>query len=325
MEQIFIDKIKKILFYDLKDYADRIDYENEIFVQYSNENPYSEIEDIFNDYYEDFINSTNPLFVLKELLSENEFYSFLCDEEEALIDELINETRHKFVIIDKEENIDYFDEYIEDIRDLFSEWVSVEVKNKIEDEKMQVDICLDVGNGCYGYEYKCETFSQEEGFNKYSSIGWLAIQQNKINQVISNLLTPEGNPYQYQDEFCKSVSNAMTYQTQRNKNTVTFTVTMTVLDYFKILEKRNICNRATLEERRDVGTIIITKETNCGLYHWDGANRYIPIELDKDVVLPIKYIGVFLPDTTVCDYGTTVYDVCCDNKLWDKGKVIINE
>ena len=59
-------------------------------------------------------------------------------------------------------------------------------------------------------------------------------------------------------------------------------------ELIKLQESDGVYYDAT--KRPDCGKITISKDTVCGLYDsWNGGGSYFDIELEKDVVLPIKF------------------------------------
>ena len=65
----------------------------------------------------------------------------------------------------------------------------------------------------------------------------------------------------------------------------------------------------------------------CGLYDsWNGGGSYFDIELEKDVVLPIKFIHSAIPDQykgRYCYGIDNCYGFC--GSVWEQGSVVIIE
>jgi hypothetical protein len=80
----------------------------------------------------------------------------------------------------------------------------------------------------------------------------------------------------------------------------------------------------TVDMRHGTRTITISKDTECGLYDaWSGGGSVLEIALDKDVVLPMRFIDSAKMDGMRGRYGiASVYGVC--SSLW-RGDVTINE
>ena len=57
------------------------------------------------------------------------------------------------------------------------------------------------------------------------------------------------------------------------------------------------------------------KDAVCGLYDtWNGAGSVLEIDLEKDVVLPLKYVSSSLPDGGRGWSVANVYGVC--SSMW---------
>ena len=69
--------------------------------------------------------------------------------------------------------------------------------------------------------------------------------------------------------------------------------------------------------------ITLAKETACGLYDtWNGAGSMLEIKLEKDVVLPLKYIDSASPDGCRGYSISSIYGVC--GSFWTNGGLTIN-
>lgn len=108
-------------------------------------------------------------------------------------------------------------------------------------------------------------------------------------------------------------------------NALTFFVEMTVEQLFDLHEaiKENGKNDPPLEkdayrcvwERKGRKKIVIDKDAVCGLYDtWSGAGSVLEINLEKDVVLPLKYVSSALPDGGRGWSVANVYGVC--SSMW---------
>ena len=108
-------------------------------------------------------------------------------------------------------------------------------------------------------------------------------------------------------------------------NALTFFVEMTVEQLFDLNEaiKDNGKNDHPLNkdeyrctwERKGKRKITLDKSAVCGLYDsWSGAGSILEIELEKDVVLPMKYIGTALPDGGRGYSVASIYGVC--SSMW---------
>lgn len=74
----------------------------------------------------------------------------------------------------------------------------------------------------------------------------------------------------------------------------------------------------------DEDTITISKDTNCGLYDWwNGAGSLFELKLEKDVVIPKKFIGGFMPER-YCDGYNIDESFALIEECWN-GKITINK
>ena len=108
-------------------------------------------------------------------------------------------------------------------------------------------------------------------------------------------------------------------------NALTFFVEMTVEQLFDLQEaiKDNEKKDPPLKkdeyrcvwERKGRRKIILDKKAVCGLYDtWNGAGSILEIKLEKDVVLPMKYISTAWPDGGRGYSLASAYGICSD--MW---------
>ena len=95
-------------------------------------------------------------------------------------------------------------------------------------------------------------------------------------------------------------------------NALTFFVEMTVEQLFDLNEAmKDKGENGTVRKRK----VTLDKSAVCGLYdNWSGAGSILEIELEKDVVLPMKYIGTALPDGGRGYSVASIYGVC--SSMW---------
>jgi hypothetical protein len=69
--------------------------------------------------------------------------------------------------------------------------------------------------------------------------------------------------------------------------------------------------------------ITLNKDIPCGLYDtWNGAGSVLEIQLEKDVVLPVKYIDSALPDGCRGYSISSIYGML--GSFWSDGGLTIN-
>lgn len=181
-------------------------------------------------------------------------------------------------------------------------------------ETVKVNIMLDTGN--LNYDFSCDNILNywEDGeIDKDSSIFWLARQQKKtglLRKAIKDINTGNKNEDDIEDSFIKSCIEEL-QNLSCHMATLTFLVNMKLFDYFDLREamaaEKELNNSYTFSERKGKGTITISKDTMCGLFNvWSGGGSLLEIELDKDVVLPIRCIWNAEIETGKSQYGYSV-------------------
>ena len=66
-----------------------------------------------------------------------------------------------------------------------------------------------------------------------------------------------------------------------------------------------------MQKRKHIRHVVLSKDTACGLYdNWSGAGSVLEIELEKDVVLPLKFISSAWPDGGRGYSVANVYGIC---------------
>lgn len=147
-----------------------------------------------------------------------------------------------------------------------------------------------------------ETIIEEKYIEEWSEV-------LRVKIVVDNEPKPEENP----DKFIKSCIEELE-NLPSHMATLTFLVNMKLFDYFELREamksEKELNKSYVLKERKGTGTITISKDTMCGLFDvWSGGGSLLEIELDKDVVLPIKCIWRAEIETGKSEYGYSVDSV----------------
>ena len=186
-------------------------------------------------------------------------------------------------------------------------------------ETVKVNIMLDTGNCNYDFTRDnilnyCNYYSNGGKDLKDSSILWLARQQKKagdLRKAIKKVLN--GEDVYFDDKFIESTIEELE-NLPSHMATLTFLVNMKLFDYFDLRDamaaEKELNKSYIFEERKGKGTITISKDTMCGLFDvWSGGGSVLEIELDKDVVLPIKCIWKAEIETGKSQYGYSVDSV----------------
>ena len=252
----------------------------------------------------------NPREYFNELISDWTIDGSLYYE-----DELEKEIKNNLT----EDEKDFFEENFDEIWEWVKENYYFYYDSEHYNETVKVNIMLDTGNLNYDCTRDnilnyCNYYSNGGKDLKDSSILWLARQQKKaglLRKAIKEICN--GNEYKGDDKFIESCIQELE-ELPSHMSTLTFLVNMKLFDYFELREamaaENKLNNSYYLEDRKGKGTITISKDTMCGLFDvWSGGGSQLEIELDKDVVLPIKCIWRAEIETGKSEYGYSVDSV----------------
>ena len=258
----------------------------------------------------DIMTSNNPKETFNELIDSWEFESALYYK-----DDLEKEIKNNLT----EDEMDFFNSYSDDIWDWIREYYYFYFDKEHYNETVKVNIMLDTGNCNYDFTRDnilnyCNYYSDHGKDLKDSSILWLAKQQKKatlLRKAIKKVLN--GEDIKFEDKFIESTIEELE-NLPSHMATLTFLVNMPLFDYFDLREamaaEEKLNDSYVLEDRKGKGTITISKDTMCGLFDvWSGGGSLLEIELDKDVVLPIKCIWRAEIETGKSEYGYSVDSV----------------
>ena len=217
-----------------------------------------------------------------------------------------------------EDEIDFFDENFDELNEWFQENYYFYYDAEHYNETVKVNIMLDTGNLNYDCTRDnilnyCNYYSDYGKDLKNSSILWLARQQKKAGLLRKAIKEACNGEYKGDDKFVKSCIEELE-NLPSHMATLTFLVNMNLFDYFDLRDamesEKELNNSYVLEDRKGKGTITISKDTMCGLFDvWGGGGSLLEIELDKDVVLPIKCIWKAEIETGKSQYGYSVDSV----------------
>ena len=217
-----------------------------------------------------------------------------------------------------EDETDFFDENFDELNEWFQENYYFYYDAEHYNETVKVNIMLDTGNLNYDCTRDnilnyCNYYSDYGKDLKNSSILWLARQQKKAGLLRKAIKEACNGEYKGDDKFVKSCIEELE-NLPSHMATLTFLVNMNLFDYFDLRDamesEKELNNSYVLEDRKGKGTITISKDTMCGLFDvWGGGGSLLEIELDKDVVLPIKCIWKAEIETGKSQYGYSVDSV----------------
>jgi len=292
-------------------------YYGEIYADYRDEFDDSMIQKIFND--------DNP---------RDMFYSLLdfSDCEWDFRDELINTIKEHF-------NDDYKTLSYSKHEDFIRDWVNENVYynhpyDHFLKQDVYVDILVDAGDGNYDYTmnelFGCKYSEKGLSGKDKSALVWLMRQQGYSMESITDFVENENMQGSklfrsiYQE--CLNTSSCM--------NALTFFVKLSLseaLDLDELINntgfKENGYEKSfegTDAETGEIREIILDKGTACGLYDaWNGSGSMLEIELEKDVVLPVKYIDNAKPDGCRGYSVSGIYGML--RSFWTHGGLTINK
>lgn len=225
------------------------------------------------------------------------------------------------------------EEYVRDY--IYESWYIKYPEDHFLRQDVRMNIMVDTGEMNYDFTknnvLNWDGQYSEGEFEETSSILWLAKQQGKeeeTKRIVKEYFdtpawvekedgTSERNTFECEDKFISSIIQELE-NLSCHMGTLTFLVTMTLEEAIKL--KETIKAEPKTDEyypwnNKGNGEITISKDTTCGLFSpWQGGGSCFEIELDKDVILPIKYIFKAIPEgRNVWNYGIDeVYGMCGD-------------
>lgn len=241
----------------------------------------------------------NPMEAFRDMLSEWAF-DYEC---EYGYPEMTKGLRRHLT----DEKKEFWDEHDDEVQEWLQEHVSWHYDEKDFNSEVRVNIMVDTGDGNYDFTKNniLNWYGTSGGYGHNgeiedeSSILWLAKQQKKATKLRNECRKVySGRKKLSDDKFVESVVQELE-NICSHMSTLTFLVSMDLFDLFELhkairaeeIQVKNDGNEYHPQNSKTRGTITISKDTMCGLFDpWGGGGSVLEIELDKDVVLPIKYI-----------------------------------
>lgn len=272
-------------------------------LQFNEKNNYFEMEvyagsndELSDKQIKKVLQHKNPQEYLIEMV--NEEYG---DNDYLEYDEIIRQLKQKL-------DSDIFDEHKEYIEDWVKEHVCLNYPYEhYLNQEINVDIIVDTGDGNEDFVLNCVyphyNGRKGETISDKASIVWLTKQQGYTKTQLNKAM-------RYSEyggsKFLKSIRDEVANCTS-HMNALAFFVQLTLKDYFELVERKS-------------KNLIISQGMSCGLYDcWNGAGGSLEIELDKDVVLPKKFISSMQIDGARGYSVDEIYGV--SSKFW-KGKIV---
>lgn len=192
-------------------------------------------------------------------------------------------------------------------------------------QKVCVNIIVDTGDANYDYVlndvYPHYNARIEDTVHEEASLLWLIRQQGYKKRQLNKALRDQ----EYSgSKLLKSVRTEV-LNCNSHMNALVFFVEMTIEQLLNLQEaiRDNGKNDPPIGkdsyrcvwERKGRRKIILDKSAVCGLYDtWNGSGSILEIELEKDVVLPMRYIDTAWPDGGRGSSVANVYGVC--SSMW---------
>ncbi|MDO4648325.1 MAG: hypothetical protein Q4B26_06710 [Eubacteriales bacterium] len=268
------------------------------------ENGYFDYE-IYAD-YRDEISNEALIKIFNSETPEEAFYEYISDvylyyeedaREEIFID-LLDQLREKMTLTEEEE------EYVSD---LFRNLVVIDLPyNHFLDQRVRTDIFVDTGDANYDFTlnhfYPSPYGNKEMEISEKASLRWLAATQGYSEKQLRKALEEENEADCESDgSFLESVVVELA-NTFSDINALVFLAEMSVRELLALNQKIQSQYHDGVRSydacaRSDAGEIKISKKADCGLFNsFDGSGGPFEIFLEKDVILPVKFIHSALPD-----------------------------
>lgn len=284
-----IEKILDNIFYLTKE-EDGL-YHCQIYADYRDEMPYETAIKI--------LTSDNPTETFEETVFE--WYE---ESESDQMDKIIEEVEEKLTCA----NGPYPDGLDRDQEDELTYYIAEHVCfdypfDHFNKQQFRCEIMLDTGDGNYDYtlnaHFPCWYGpGRGEDIDDKAGIVWLSKQQGYTREQLLQALN-EGdisNPNGFLESVRAELANLPSQM-----STLTFLVSLTfeqllTLNHLLRIRDKDGCF-CEPEQRKDVGYIVLGKNTVCGLYDpWYGGGSLLGIELEKDVTIPLQVVRSILPD-----------------------------
>ena len=224
-----------------------------------------------------------------------------------------------------------FDE--DEIEDIFREWITEHVVFQLPEshylsQDVCVDILVDVGDGNYDFTMN-NLWNGEFDPEDPSAILWLLRQQGCPEAVIKWCVdSPDIISQLEPNKLMKSIHEECLNRTS-HMGILAFLVKMTLeqaIQLNELMNERNKMDEKDMkyypERRKYDDYIVLDKSVTCGLYDpWHGSGSVLEIALERDVVLPVKFIDSAMPDGW---RGYGIHEIYgCTDQLWSEDCVRI--
>lgn len=253
-----------------------------------------------------------------DLYLEQCIYDIYEDAWLDTLDDVFNDVKSECT----DKGIDIEDMY-DDIMDyVYSRfWLNLEMYDRLK-QLVCVDLIMDTGTGNYEFATNDLTAFVGEEAQPYEvgdpcDLLWLANQQGYNDEQFKYALRNKTES-KFMESVKEEVLNCTSYL-----NALTFCVRLSIANLFDIVKaihkEEHLNNSYYYDKRKGNGYIIIPKEgvsgrkstvyTTCGLVnYWTGSGSMLDIELEQDVILPVRAIWMVFPDKG-CPVGYSIKDI----------------
>lgn len=295
---------------------------------------YEEIQSIYEDVELEERNEIkdNILRIISIPNEENKILGFISHEEYCTERNLNNDS----IAVLQQYNA-YIDEIKEQINDYLDEIISISYpENHYLNQEFCADIFVDTGDLNYDYvlnniypHYDSNSDEKLEDIDGKASLVWLVNQQGYTKQDLYNACHDDNYK---NSKFLESVVDEIN-NTSSHMNCLVFMVKLKLKDIIKFKamlaenkKQKTDGNWLVPENRTGTEFITIKKNTDCGLFDtWNGAGGCLEIALEKDVILPLKFIDDIEIDDA-CSKGYGIRDVYgVTSELWRDTVILENK
>lgn len=209
---------------------------------------------------------------------------------------------------------------------LMNHWYFVVPVDHYLNQTVNVTMQLDTGDGNYDYSLNAAcVYPQFKGLpvtlNPLASISWLVRQQGYTRGQLREAINKE----LYGDsKFLKSVRREL-FELTSSMGALVVLLQMPLRECLRICEyiknESPLHDKCATDRSKGTGYLVVDKAATVGLFDFcSGSGSILEIELEKDLLVPFRYIRWFAPDYCT-DYGVArVYGLCAS--CWTPGRVL---
>lgn len=184
------------------------------------------------------------------------------------------------------------------------------------DQKVNVDILIDTGDGNYDYVLNCVyphyNGDEDDEIDDKAALMWLTEQMGYTKEQLDKARKDsdfDGSVYLESVE--QELANCASHMQQ-----LVFLVSMTLGECLQLNQRiaasqnPEFCYEPWRNTSEDF--ITVPRTVMCGLFDkWSGAGSVLEIKLEKDLRIPLKFIDAAIPDEAVSRWNiSNVYAMC---------------